>query len=362
MPNRHFKLATGEPLKISWRRGWRDMHVAVNGVEVGAIADKASLKQGRDFTLPDGAKLSVRLGRLYVFPQLEVLQDGTPVSGSATDPRRQLALSWQFTVAGGLLALFYGLQSTVQPDGGFVSSHSSVMIGLGIIQIVLGLFVRARSLNALLLAAGTHSIVLTFKTIEAMPGNQGMSQLPILEMLLGVAILLGMMIGLGAISKLRAESKPLAATSQSDTWGKVFRSLPIIFFVPLVPAMLVMLILHKTAGEMTIPYLAFTVPGAVFVFVAKGLRSWEDHGATPRRLALVWSLSMAVFMVTVLGATTYAAFTFHLMPQEDAVGTFALAAVGGTLAAFFGGYRQVLKTATERAAKRQGANTERHVG
>lgn len=352
MPKRNLKLATGEPLEINWRRGWRDMHIAVNGAEIGTIADKSSLKQGRDFALPDGSKLTVRLGRLYGLPQLEVLHNGKPVAGSATDPHRQLKVSWRCAVAGGILALFYGLQSTVQPDGGFISSHSGVMIGLGVTQIVLGLFVRARSLNALLLAMPVHSIGLTFKIVEGMPGNLDVSPLHPFEVLLGGAILLGMMFGLGAISKLRAEDKPTTVKSRADTWGKVFWGLPIIFAVTLVPALLVMLVLHKAVDDMAIPYLAFTVPGAAFVFVAKGLRSWEAHGATPRQLAFAWAICTTLLMFTVIGATLYSALSFHLLPLEDAIWTFALAVVGGGGAGLFMTYSQVLKTTTERAAKR----------
>jgi hypothetical protein len=355
MQKLHLKLATGEPLKISWRRGWRNMHVAVNEAEIGIVADKPSLKQGRDFTLPDGSKLTVRLGRLYGLPQLEVLHNGKPVAGSATDPHRQLMLSWRFTVAGGVLALLYGMQSMVQPDGGFISSHSSVMIGLGVTQIVLGLFVRVRSINALFLAMAVHSIGLTFMIVEGMPGNLDVSPLHPFEVLLGGAILLGMMMGLSAISKLRAEDKPTTANSQSDTWGKVFWGIPIIFALTLVPAFLVMLVLHKTVDDVAVPYLAFTVPGAVFVFVAKGLRSWEVHGATPRQLALVWAICTMLFMFTAFWATLYSALAFHLLPMEDAIWTFALAAIGGGGAGLFMTYSKVLKVATERAAKRQSA-------
>jgi hypothetical protein len=161
-----------------------------------------------------------------------------------------------------------------------------------------------------------------------------------------------MMFGLGAISKLRAEDKPTAAKSQADTWRKMFGGLVLIFAVTFVPALLVMLVLHKTVDDVAVTYLAFTVPQAVFLFVAKGLRSWEEHGATPRRLALVWTLCMVTFMFAVFGALFYATVAFHLISQEDAIGTFALAAVGGGVAAVFATYRQVLKAATERAAKR----------
>lgn len=123
------------------------------------------------------------------------------------------------------------------------------------------------------------------------------------------------------------------------------------FALVLVPTYFVMLVLHKTAGEMAGPYLAYAVPGPIFQLVALWLRTWENRGASPKRLALAWVLCTTLFMFTIIGATAYSGAELNLIDPEDRVPVVVLSVMGAFIVPFTT-YRRVLKVTAERAATR----------
>jgi predicted Na+-dependent transporter len=114
-----------------------------------------------------------------------------------------------------------------------------------------------------------------------------------------------------------------------------------------------MLVFHKTPNEMAGPYLAYAVPGPIFLLVVLGLRTWEDRGGSPKRLAIAWTLCTTLFMFIILGATVYSGAKLHLIDPNDAVGILVVACVGGALIGPFMMYRRVLKVTTARVAERK---------
>jgi hypothetical protein len=142
------------------------------------------------------------------------------------------------------------------------------------------------------------------------------------------------------------------ASLRANIWVKMFWAIVLYLALVLVPAFLVMLVLHKTVGEITGPYLAYAVPGPIFLLVILWLRTWEERGASPRQVALVWSLCTTLFMFLVFGATVYSGVELHLIDPNDAVGTLVVGCVGGALVGPLTTYRHVLKIASARTAKR----------
>jgi hypothetical protein len=61
MPVRKFPLDGNRNLEIEWRGLWRDVVVKLDGETVGTVATQKEMKQGRSFTLKDGAKLDIKL-------------------------------------------------------------------------------------------------------------------------------------------------------------------------------------------------------------------------------------------------------------------------------------------------------------
>ena len=146
----------------------------------------------------------------------------------------------------------------------------------------------------------------------------------------------------------------LSASMPEHLWVKMFWAIVLYLGLILVPVLFVMLVLHKTAGEMVGPYVAFALPGPIFLLVSMWLRVWEDRGASPRRLALAWSICILLFMFVGLGATFYSGVELHLINLQDAVGGFVVACVAGALIVPFMMYRWVLKVTAARADKRKG--------
>jgi hypothetical protein len=100
----------------------------------------------------------------------------------------------------------------------------------------------------------------------------------------------------------------------------------------LVPAVWVKLMLRKSSGEMVLPYLAFAVPCIAVAVVAPLLRTWEGRGASPRTLAVAWSLCMTILLFGVFASTFYSAAELRLMDRGDAVGVLFMACMGGAFA------------------------------
>ena len=91
MPSKIYYLSAErtQALKISWGFLWRNFTVGYNGQEIGRLTSSKDLKEGVPFALPDGRTLSARLQTTMGQQQLELLLDGQPLAGSATDPRQQ---------------------------------------------------------------------------------------------------------------------------------------------------------------------------------------------------------------------------------------------------------------------------------
>ena len=137
-----------------------------------------------------------------------------------------------------------------------------------------------------------------------------------------------------------------------NLWPKMVWAVVLLLVLLLVPAFLVKLLLRKALGEMVYPYLAYAVPCLTFLFVALLLRTWEGRGASPKALAVAWSLCTTLFMFSAFAATFYSGVELHLIDHGDAVGGFMVACVGGAFAGVFTTYSRVLKVTSARAINR----------
>jgi len=146
----------------------------------------------------------------------------------------------------------------------------------------------------------------------------------------------------------------LSTNMAKNLWAKMFWAIVLYFGLVLVPVLFAMLVLHKTAGEMAGPYVAFALPGPIFLLLAMWLRVWEDRGASPRWLALSWSVCMLLFMLVVLCAIFYSGVELDLINLHDVAGSSVVACVAGALIVPFMMYRWVLKVTAARAEKRKG--------
>jgi hypothetical protein len=146
-------------VEATWGLRWRDTRIKVDGAEIGTVPTQAELKQGRTFQLPDGSQLTVKLGRQYLSPALQLTRDGRPLPGSGSDPASRLSLAYGIIFFVGAINIILGI-AAVAADIDVLKrlglGYATMVLGL--IYLVLGYFVRRRSTVALVIAIALFAV------------------------------------------------------------------------------------------------------------------------------------------------------------------------------------------------------------
>lgn len=162
MPKKSYALEVGgqKRLEISWKGVWKNTTIQLDGDVIGIMNGQKELVAGQEYLLPDGTGLSVRLVKKFSGAELQVLREGTPLPGSASDPETRIKTAYGiiFFVAG--LNLVLGLLAVVL-DVEFLQT-----LGLGFYSIIFGLvffgagfLVKRRSLVALVVVIVIFALV-----------------------------------------------------------------------------------------------------------------------------------------------------------------------------------------------------------
>jgi MFS family permease len=207
MPTKKFTLKNGDAdsfnIEISWKGLWKNTTVTCNGNEIGSFADQKELKAGKDFTLPDGGSLKVQLAQSFANAELQVLRDGKPVAGSASDPVERLKVAYGviFFVAGlsitvGLVAELFEVAFLLRLGIGVGAMISGAVMG------VLGYFVTRRSMAALGLAIGLFALdgILSLVIVAQQGGRPSVGGI-----VFRVFLIIPMVKGFSAIRELKAK-------------------------------------------------------------------------------------------------------------------------------------------------------------
>lgn len=139
-----------ERLEVSWGRGFGKLVVEMDGQQVNAEPlDRTTVKQGTRMSLTDGSTLWIRAGR----NGLELTRDGSPLPGSATDPRTvaKSASNILWFIAGLTVAATFLLYLDVRVVF-WISLGSALVFG------ALALLVRRGNLVALWVALVLYSV------------------------------------------------------------------------------------------------------------------------------------------------------------------------------------------------------------
>ncbi len=112
MPTKIYTIDTNNTLTIQWKFNWKNLTLTWNNEQLGVIENQQQLKEGRSIKLPNGSLLQIRLTG-GVSGELEVLIDGTPVPGSATDPSQRVKSAYHLALFLGILNLAIGLLADV---------------------------------------------------------------------------------------------------------------------------------------------------------------------------------------------------------------------------------------------------------
>jgi hypothetical protein len=210
MPELKYALESGGPerLVITWKGMFKDFAIQLDGAEVGTVPDQKALKEGEEFSLPDGSTLKVQLVQKLTGSELQVLRDGEPLPGSASDPK--VRLKWAvvaiFIIAG--LDLLLGLIAVMSPSE-FLSALGFGLLSIifGAIFLVLGFLVRGRSEIALILSIALLGID---TVVGLVLGAEGREAPDITSMLARILMLIPMLQGVPAIRQLKQKAPPPA--------------------------------------------------------------------------------------------------------------------------------------------------------
>jgi len=221
MPQKKFALEAGGPqrLEVSWRGGFKDLSVSLDGQSVASFEGPKELKEPQRVSLPDGSTLEVQVASVFVIPELRLTRDGEPIPGSASDPVTRHAGAWGMVlavailnVAIGLLVELFDLTSLRAIGAGWGSLLTGLVYG------VLAFFVRRKSVVALGLAVG---LFVLDGILVVMAGTQARGGPNVGGIVARVFFLIPMVRGFAAIRELRepgrarpSPARPAAAPSR----------------------------------------------------------------------------------------------------------------------------------------------------
>jgi hypothetical protein len=192
-------------LEVSWKGLWREINISLDGSPVGTIPDQNALVAGQIFSLPDGSKLSVQLIKKFGSNELQILRNGEPLPGSASDPDAKVksAAGIVFFIAGlnlvlGLVSVLFQIE-LLQSLG---LCYFSILFGF--VFLLLGFFIRRRSSVALILAIAIFTLdgligIISAVTMGYTPGISGI--------FVRIFLLIPMIQGVSAIKELKVQNR-----------------------------------------------------------------------------------------------------------------------------------------------------------
>lgn len=222
MPTRIYELAPGgvDRLSITWDPGWRNLSASIHGKTLLAGLGPPELEQGRSTTLPDGRRLDLRLDPGTFGSELRVLVDGAYLTPPQPAVRWQLEIPAAAMFLVGLLTLgigvFLAVSQTKFPglDGG-----GGLQVGLGLVFLFLGFFIRRGSRFAVIAAIllyGADTVAAIIAMIDSqIPPSLGAA-------LFRFVMLFLVLLGLPAAFRYKNERKYLSfekAREAPRTWS-----------------------------------------------------------------------------------------------------------------------------------------------
>jgi hypothetical protein len=142
--------------------------------------------------------------------------------------------------------------------------------------------------------------------------------------------------------------------SRESIWVWLFWALGIYLALEAGPFLIARWVLRKAPGELAGPYLAFAVPAIIIMPLVWWLRKWESKGASPKRVARGWGLSVAIFGVAGIAALSYSGVALRLMDRVDAEVNFVVMVLLSVPILYFGIYHRALRFISSRALGHQG--------
>lgn len=161
IPPRHYVIDSGgkRELFLTWdAMTWKHFEVTVDGKKIASFEDGTrELRNGRELTLPGGAKLKLQLKGNMLSKDLHVFVNGEPIPNSPSDPdvkiRRATNALYFIAVFDFVLGLIAALTSNPALT---TLGFGWTTVAIGMVLFSLALLVRKGNLVALFLAIGLY--------------------------------------------------------------------------------------------------------------------------------------------------------------------------------------------------------------
>jgi hypothetical protein len=145
-----------------------------------------------------------------------------------------------------------------------------------------------------------------------------------------------------------------------SVWAWLFWTLPIYLVLEIGPFLIIGWGLKKTVGELVGPYLAFALPAVIFMPLVWWLRMSEEEGASPKRLAREWGVSVAFWGVAVAVAVIYSGVKLGFMDSKDAIGGLAVSVLLSVPTLYFTVYHMTFTRISSRSGVRTAGPPHEH--
>lgn len=215
MPQRIFYIdeAKQNCLSASWRYNWSNFELRFQDEVICSFVTKQELEAGRQFVMPDGHLLSVRL-RGSLQPELELLRDGLTLPAKTTDSGSKQSIVLQVALVLAILNITGGIaavatQSDILLSIGF--GYGSMAIG--VVYVLLAWGIRLLSSYAVYAIAALISldIMLLFVFTAMMDGPTS----PVSGILIKLFLVYAYIKGVKAIKKLKSQAAANSHSRQS---------------------------------------------------------------------------------------------------------------------------------------------------
>jgi hypothetical protein len=139
MFQRKVQVSDNELLTVSWHKGWSNLSVKLNNIEIGSFTDKETLTQGKWLPFTNGKTVLVRL----VKDELEIWDGNNDLmSGLKSGESDHHAGAWKALIAYGIFFLFFGIIALTINGLDIAFASSAAIMGLGLGYMALATWAR----------------------------------------------------------------------------------------------------------------------------------------------------------------------------------------------------------------------------
>ncbi|HEV3447592.1 MAG TPA: hypothetical protein VG099_23350 [Gemmataceae bacterium] len=183
-------------VEVSFQSGWKETAVSYHGTPLSTIHTRQELEEGREFSLPDGGRLTIHLPKRFM-PLPRVTLDGLALTMSAQNSRQSLGAAFQAVILIGIFNTTMGALALLGVGAVQRFGATYLHLAYGVLFLFLSFFVRRRSALALAAAVtlfGLDSLVWLYYYFHA----RG-QQVPLLGLIMRAVFLIFMVRGFRAI-------------------------------------------------------------------------------------------------------------------------------------------------------------------